>query len=111
MEHISDAELLSMANSFEVLPFDPNRLRGVRMVKVERRSLASEPQSWAIISDGGFCLAHDGEWEYEPSPSSRDDDFLKRCRWSSAKEAIAFAKEHLSLYPDGDKTGPVTPGF
>ncbi len=36
-----------------------------------------------------FCLAKDGEWEYEPQPSSRDDAFYDRCRFASLEEALA----------------------
>jgi hypothetical protein len=42
---------------------------------------------WAISAGSGgspqevWC-ERDGEWEYEPIPSSRDDDFLARCRYS-----------------------------
>lgn len=32
--------------------------------------------------------------EYEPQPSSRDDDFIERARWATAEEAFAEAVEH-----------------
>jgi len=41
---------------------------------------------WAVLW-GGRCLNSDGAWEWEPNPSSRDDDFLGRCRFSR-EEAI-----------------------
>jgi hypothetical protein len=28
-----------------------------------------------------------GEWEFEPLPSSRDDDFLSRCRYATPIDA------------------------
>jgi hypothetical protein len=35
----------------------------------------------------GSCLTTEGEWEYEPIPSSRDDEFLRRCRFDSWQQA------------------------
>ena len=29
-----------------------------------------------------YCLDADGEWVFEPQPSSRDDEFFARTRWS-----------------------------
>jgi hypothetical protein len=39
---------------------------------------------WAVKGMFGV-LNTDGEWEYEPSPSNRDDDFLARCRFTEAE--------------------------
>lgn len=50
--------------------------------------------TWAI-KRAGFCLNHEGMWEFEPIPSSRDEDFYKRCRWFSANAAIEFANKWL----------------
>ena len=45
---------------------------------------------WAVRRDG-FALNKQGEWEYEPMPSSRTDEFLDRCRFSDVNDAIAAA--------------------
>lgn len=45
-------------------------------------------ERWAVRR-GGECLAADGEWEYEPLPSSRDDAFYSRCRFESLEAAVA----------------------
>lgn len=37
------------------------------------------------------CLNVDGKWEYEPSPSNRDDAFYDRCRFRSFQSAVNFA--------------------
>lgn len=37
--------------------------------------------SWAVKGNSGV-LNRDGEWEYEMSPSSRTDEFLRRCRFT-----------------------------
>lgn len=43
---------------------------------------------WAIRQDGN-CFNKQGEWEYEPTPSSRDENFFQRCRFGSAEAAVA----------------------
>lgn len=58
---------------------------------------------WAI-RDGRYCLNKDGEWEFEPMPSSRDDAFYKRCRWNTAEKALAFwrkGKHKSRFWPPG----------
>ena len=42
---------------------------------------------FAVRNSAGLTLNKDGEWEYEPSPSNRDDDFLSRCRFNSFNDA------------------------
>jgi len=74
---VSAEQLLSVARSFDV-----DRLFEAT---VERRS----GSTWAI-SQGGRCLMKDGEWDWEPSPSERDDAFLEKARFASAQEATAF---------------------
>lgn len=36
--------------------------------------------AWAVMRFSQ-CLNHDGGWEYESSPSNRDDSFKVRCRF------------------------------
>lgn len=50
---------------------------------------------WAVRRLG-YCLNRSGEWEHEPTPSSRDDAFFARCRWPSSAEAIAAARAILA---------------
>ncbi len=54
----------------------------IQELKVEYRG----NDRWAVV-DTGSCLNHAGEWEYEPMPSNRDDEFFARCRWPNAREA------------------------
>lgn len=49
-----------------------------------------EDDSWAVKKMGSV-LNREGEWEYEPSPSNRDDEFFARCRFTEA-EALRLAK-------------------
>ena len=48
---------------------------------------------WAITRDGS-CLNRLGEWEYEPLPSSRDEEYLGRNRYSR-DEAIEIASDYI----------------
>ncbi|PXX41135.1 MULTISPECIES: hypothetical protein [Burkholderia] len=60
---------------------------GVAVIRTAQRS---GPDKWKVI-EGSHCLNKSGEWEYEPLPSSRTDEFLARCRFDSAQEAIDAA--------------------
>jgi hypothetical protein len=43
------------------------------------------------VRQAGACLSVNGEWVHEPIHSSRDDDFLRECRfktWDGAAHAI-----------------------
>lgn len=62
--------------SVSVLPED-HRERSLWTVKVVWRS----PDLYAV-EHGGYVLNTDGEWEYEPQPSSRDDEFKARTRFN-----------------------------
>lgn len=45
---------------------------------------------WAVLKLGS-CLNVYGEWEFEPSPSNRNDEFKERCRFT-LDEALTRAK-------------------
>jgi hypothetical protein len=47
---------------------------------------AGEPR-WCILS-AGYALNRDGDWEYEPIPSSRDEDYRQRTGWATLDAAI-----------------------
>lgn len=53
-----------------------------------------KPVMWKV-ERRGFVLAKDGEWEYEPNPSSRDDEFYARCRFDTFEEAWKAALDAL----------------
>lgn len=40
------------------------------------------------VRQGSECLAANGEWEYEPLPSARDDAFYARCRFGTFEDAV-----------------------
>jgi len=43
---------------------------------------------WAVLR-GPLALNNEGEWEFEPMPSNRDDEYYKRCRYDTLDDAIA----------------------
>lgn len=47
-----------------------------------------------VVRRAGDCLSKTGEWEYEPLPSSRDEEFIARCRFETFGEA-AMAVERF----------------
>jgi hypothetical protein len=49
--------------------------------------------TWAV-KHFGYTLTRGGEWEYEPRPSAREDDYLDRCRFGLA-EALDLARDAL----------------
>jgi hypothetical protein len=46
-----------------------------------------DSNKWAVI-DCGYTLSKSGEWEYEPTPSNRTEEYLKNCRFDSVDEAF-----------------------
>ncbi len=53
------------------------------------------PGKWGVFrgrGGGGACLGADGEWDFEPVPSGREDDWLAAHRFS-LDQALALARE------------------
>lgn len=65
-------------------------------IAIERTSQMDGSYLWKA-KRGSDCLNKSGEWEYEPQPSSRDDEFMTRCRFATANEAIAAARAASGL--------------
>jgi hypothetical protein len=65
---------------------DSNADHPVWSVKVE----AAGHGRWAV-RNMSRCLNKAGTWEYEPQPSSREDDWLDTVRWDDVDEALAAA--------------------
>ena len=65
------------------------RFENSRDLRVEWRGTGL----WAVV-EGGACLNKSGEMEYEPRPSSRDDAFFDRCRFT-LDEALRRASERV----------------
>lgn len=96
---MTDEDLVKFATQFTLIPGSSNRPFGhVYELKVEWRG----GDAWVIV-DSSYVLNREGEWEYEPLPSSRTEQFITRTRWPSARDAIGFAQEHMRQHPTGYK--------
>ncbi len=86
-----------MLPGFTVTRYTLNGSDPFRPITIE---LVANPRTgvdkWAV-RQGSNCLAKDGEWEYEPQPSSRDDAFLDRCRYKTLEEANAVLQRALAV--------------
>lgn len=56
-------------------------------------------KGWTILSQGA-SLSTELEFEYQPSPSNRDDNFYKRCRFQTLIEAILTFESYLGKSND-----------
>ncbi|MGJ7497508.1 hypothetical protein ACSFA8_20870 [Variovorax sp. RT4R15] len=63
-------------------------------ILIQRARQIDGPALWAVRLNGD-CLNRNGLWEWEPMPSGRDDEYLARCRFDSATDAIAAARAAL----------------
>lgn len=59
-------------------------------VKVERAQQMEGPAKWAVRRSGNV-LSRSGEWDWEPTPSSRTHEWLAEHRFDTASEAIDAA--------------------
>lgn len=57
-----------------------------RLVYIESRGQSGDMTRWVVYMDG-WVLGRDGDWHYEPLPSSRTDEFITLTRFSSPNEA------------------------
>jgi hypothetical protein len=64
--------------------------RGRSPIRIERARRATGGDLWKVMRDGD-CLTRMGEWEWEPMPSSRDDEFISRCRFDDVESAVQAA--------------------
>ena len=74
-------------------------------VRIERAVQIDGPAKWAVRLDGD-CLSRTGEWEWEPMPSGRDDDFLARCRFDTDQEAIDAAARAVAAMVEAVPNDP-----
>ena len=52
------------------------------------------PARYAVRKSGD-CLNREGQWEWEPRPSERDEGFFARCRFDTLDEARAALEAAL----------------
>jgi hypothetical protein len=57
-------------------------------VRIEAAKQIDGRTLWKVRDGFSNVLGKTGEWEWEPMPSSRDDEFLSRCRFDTARQAL-----------------------
>lgn len=80
------------ACAWRVGPATESPLGGWRRVTIEEAVQRDNTILYAVRV-GGWCANADGELEYEPNPSSRDDDFIARCRFAEWEQAFRVGQK------------------
>ena len=85
-------------------PLTPIVFAVTEEIAIERVKSRDGQYRWAVRRNGE-CLSRKLEWDYEPFPSSRTDEWLRLNRFDSVEEAHALAvraieKERMGLNPD-----------
>ena len=86
-------ELVSMAEAYTITDDSKRRSHGYEHIEVKHRG----DDLWCV-SNGTSVLNKSGEWEWEPQPSSRTDEFISDTRFS-LDEAIARGFEAIANDP------------
>lgn len=86
-------ELVSMAEAYTITDDSKRRTHGYEHIEVKHRG----DDLWCV-SNGSSVLNKSGEWEWEPQPSSRTDEFIADMRFS-LDEAIARGFEAIANDP------------
>lgn len=73
-------------------------------VEIQQFRQTTPPAKWGVVC-GDRVLNMLGKWEYHPRPSSRDDAFLSRCRFSSKEIAL---KAYINWKERNPDTHPET---
>lgn len=64
--------------------------------KLRRMPQAAGPDKWAVyLQHSSVVLNKQGEKEWEPSPSNRDEEFMQRCRFDTPEEALEFYQDWI----------------
>lgn len=71
--------------------------KGSHEVYVSERRQRDGSVRYAVERDGWVANAR-RQWEYEPLPSSREDDFIERTRFATWEDAAAVA-QHMAANP------------
>lgn len=77
------------------LSFDVKRLEWI-LLEATKYDESNKPNSWAVRI-GRTCMSKfTGVFDYEPMPSSRDDDFFNEYRFSTPEEAAECWSKHYA---------------
>lgn len=100
---MDDVDWLARASRFDFGDPPPVGIPPSPTITIERRSRGWHvSEGHGVVKDGhdmwavchlGFVLNKELEWEDEPLPSSRTEEFIQRTRWGSYEEAWAAAEK------------------
>ena len=54
--------------------------------------------AWAVIDECGFVLAKNEQWDYEPTPSNRTEEFIRNTRFETPEQALEFLDDWWREY-------------
>lgn len=54
---------------------------------------------FAVYDRGGLCLKRNGDWDYEPLPSSRAQEWYREARYQTREEAYEAIEKDESKQP------------
>lgn len=78
------------------LPSPANGLNEITLKPMKQRDGSTR---WAVQDQFRNCLNKSGEWEGEPSSSSRTEAFFDRCRWDTTEEAYQAWERWAATQP------------
>lgn len=87
--------LLGVVLTYGLL-FDKNRLQWVIIEATKYDEETSNPITWAIRKGGSVMSKFTGKFDYEPIPSSRNDNFFNEYRFSTPNEAAECWSRHYA---------------
>lgn len=88
----SEPELLQRANRFSLIERDP--IKGNEAINIEKKQQQDGTYKYAI-TNGSSVLTKEGDFEFEPPYSSRDNEYFKRARFSSLEAALSYWNEWI----------------
>jgi len=75
----------------------------VRSPEIQMRGQRDGTYRYVVSTAFSNVLTRDGDWEWEPQPSSRTDDFIARSRFATFEEAKAVYVAAVSHPPESDR--------
>ena len=79
---------------YRIPPPNKSALYPLNSVTIEERIQPDGKSLWSV-NQSGNVMGMDGEWELEPMPSNRDEEFYRRCRFNSIEEALKVLNRQL----------------
>jgi hypothetical protein len=84
----SNEEQIKRASRFILVETNPQIQN--EEIFIERKQQRDGSYKYAICKGGRSVLTKESLFEWEPSPSNRDEDYLARARYASLEEAWDF---------------------